>query len=132
MSHKNKESIEQILIALKKSFIDNDSAKRLLKLVAEENEKSRKHELEMMKLMFSQHHPPFQEPSLSIPFHSHNPSSSENSSCFQQISYHQNHVTAERKKTPRIRIFSTICYKHHHLLLQHIILHGLPIKDDER
>ena len=77
----------------------------MLKLAAEENEKSRKHKLEMMKLMFSQHHPPFQEPSLSIPFHSHNPSSSGNSSSFQQISYHQNHVTAERKKKPEKKNF---------------------------
>ena len=36
--------------------------------MAEENEKSRKHEMEIMKLMFSQPHPPFQEPSSSIPF----------------------------------------------------------------
>ena len=37
--------------------------------MAEKNEKSRKHEMEIMKLMFSQPHPPFQEPSSSIPFH---------------------------------------------------------------
>ena len=37
--------------------------------MAEENEKSRKLEMEIMKLMFSQPHPPFQEPSSSIPFH---------------------------------------------------------------
>ena len=71
--------------------------------MAEETEKSRKHEMEMMKVIFSQPHPPFQEPSSSIPFHYHSPSSSANSSPFQQIPYHQNHVTAERKGNPENR-----------------------------
>ena len=33
----------------------------------------------------------------------------------------------EEKETPGTRIISTICYNHHSL--QHIILHGLPIKE---
>ena len=66
---KNKETIEQSLLTLTKSFIDNDPTEKLLKFMAEENEKSRKHEMEMMKLMFSLPHPPFQEPSSLIPFH---------------------------------------------------------------
>ena len=65
-----------------KMFIDNDPTEKLLKFMAEENEKSRKHEMEMMKLMFSLPHPPFQEPSSSIPFHYHSPSASGNSSTF--------------------------------------------------
>ena len=79
---KNKETIEQSLLTLTKSFIDNDPTEKLLKFMAEENEKSRKHEMEMMKLMFSLPHPLFQEPSSSIPFHYHSPSSSGNSSTF--------------------------------------------------
>ena len=39
-------------------FIVNDPTEKLLKFMAEENEKSRKQEMEMMKLMFSQKHPP--------------------------------------------------------------------------
>ena len=50
--------------------------------MAEKNEKSRKHEMEMVKLMFGQPDPPFQEPSSSIPFHYHSPFSSGNSSPF--------------------------------------------------
>ena len=69
----------------------------------------------MIKLMFSQPHPPFQEPSSSIPFHYNSPFSSGNSAPFHQIPYHQNQVT------------STICYKYYYL--QHIIIHGLPVKE---
>lgn len=54
----------------------------------------------MIKLMFSQPHPPFQEPSSSIPFHYNSPFSSGNSAPFHQIPYHQNQVTAERKEHP--------------------------------
>ena len=75
----NKETIERSLLTLTKSFIDNDPTEKLLKFMAEEIGKSRKHEIEMMKLMFSLPHPPFQEPSSSIPFHYHSPSSSGNS-----------------------------------------------------
>ena len=82
----------------------------------------------MMKLMFSLPHPLFQEPSSSISFHYHSPYSSGNSSPFQQILFHQNHLTAERKGNPRIRFLSAMCYKHHPL--QRIILHGLPIKEN--
>ena len=95
---KSKEAIEQSLLTLTESFIDNDSTEKLLKFMAKASEKSRKHELEMMKLMFSQLHSPFQEPSLSILFHSH--SSKGNSSPFQQTPYYQNQVTAERKGNP--------------------------------
>ena len=66
--------------------------------MAEENEKSRKHEMEMMKLMFSQQHPPFQEPSSSISFHYHSPSAIGNSYSFQQIPFHQDHVTEKDRK----------------------------------
>ena len=52
----------------------------------------------MIKLIFSQQHPPFQELTSSIPFHNHNPSFSGNSSPFQQIPFH--HVTVERKGNP--------------------------------
>ena len=76
---KNKETIEQSLLTLTKSFIDNDPTEKLLKFMAEENEKSRKYEMEMMKLMFGLSHPPFQEPSSSISFHYHSPSLSGNS-----------------------------------------------------
>ena len=57
-------------------FIVNDPTEKLLKFMAEENEKSRKQEMEMMKLMFSQKHPPCP---------------------LQRIPFHQNHVTVERK-----------------------------------
>ena len=79
---KNEETIQQSLPTLTKLFTDNDPTEKLLKFRAQENEKSRKHEMEMMKLMFSLPHPPFQEPSSSIPFHYHSPSSSGNSSTF--------------------------------------------------
>ena len=101
---KNKETIEQSLLTLTKSFIDNDPTEKMLKFMAEEIEKSRKHEMDMMKLMFSQQHPPFQEPSPSIPFHYHSPSSSGNSSPFQQIPFHQDHVTVERKGNPENQV----------------------------
>ena len=65
----NKETIERSLLTLTKSFIDNDPTEKLLKFMAEEIGKSRKHEIEIMKLMFSLPHPPFQEPSSLIPFH---------------------------------------------------------------
>ena len=94
---KSKEAIKHNLLTLTKLFIGNDPTEKLLKFMVEENEKSKKHEMEMMKLIFSQSHPPFQKPSSSIPFHYHSTSSSGNSSPFQQISYHQNHVAAERK-----------------------------------
>ena len=81
-----------------KSFIDDDPTEKLLKFMVKENEKSRKHKMEITKLMFGQQHPPFQEPSSSITFHYHSPSSCGNSSLFQVIPYHQNHVAAERKK----------------------------------
>ena len=68
--------------------------------MAEENKMSRKHEMEMMKLMFGQPHPPFRKPSSSIPFHYNSLSSSGNFSRFQQIPYHENHVTAEGKRNP--------------------------------
>ena len=76
---KNKETTEQSLLTLTKLFIDNDPTEKLLKFMAEENEKSRKYEMEMMKLMFGLSHPPFQEPSSSISFHYHSPSLSGNS-----------------------------------------------------
>ena len=66
---KNEETIQQSLPTLTKLFTDNDPTEKLLKFRAQENEKSRKHEMEMMKLMFSLTHPPFQEPSSLIPFH---------------------------------------------------------------
>ena len=66
--------------------------------MVKENEKSRKHKMEITKLMFGQQHSPFQEPSSSITFHYHSPSSCGNSSLFQVIPYHQNHVAAERKR----------------------------------
>ena len=46
---KNKETIEQSLLTLTKSFIDNDPKEKLLKVMAEENKKSRKYEMEMWK-----------------------------------------------------------------------------------
>ena len=79
----NKETIEQNLLTLTKSFIDNGPMEKLLKFIAEEKEKLRQRETEMMKLMFSYQHPPFQEPSSLIPFHYHSPSSCGNSSPFQ-------------------------------------------------
>ena len=51
---KNKETIEQGLLTLTKLFINNDP-------------------MEMMKLMFSLPHPPFQEPSSSISYLYHSP-----------------------------------------------------------
>ena len=84
------------LLTLIKFFIDNYPTENLLKFMAEVNKKLRKHEMEMMKLMFGQRHP-----ASAMPFHNHSPSSNGNSSHFQQIPYHQNHVTAEGKRTPR-------------------------------
>ena len=46
-----KEAIEKSLLTLTKSFID--STRKLLKFMAEENAKSRKHEMEMLKLTFN-------------------------------------------------------------------------------
>ena len=90
-------------------FIDNDPTEKLLKFMAEENEKSRKLEMEMMKLMFSLPHPHFQEPSSSIPFHYHSPFSSGNSAPFQQIHFYQNHLTAERNGNPENQVsFSNV------------------------
>ena len=119
---KNKEAIEQSLLILTKSFTDNDPTKKQLKFMAEGNKKLRKHEMEMMKLIFGQLHPPS-----AMPFHYHGPSSNGNCSCFQQIPYHQNHITAGGKEHKRIRILSTICYKHHSR--KHIILQSLTIKE---
>ena len=51
----------------------------------------------MMKWVFSQPHPPYQEPSSSIPFRYHSLPSSENSSPFQVSAYYQNNVVGERK-----------------------------------
>ena len=48
---RNKKVIEKSLLTLIESFIDNDPTGKLLKFMTEENQKSRKHELEMMKLM---------------------------------------------------------------------------------
>ena len=109
-------------------FIDNDPTEKLLKFMAEENEKSRKHEMERMKLMFSQPHPPFQEHSSSIPFHYHSPCSSGNSCPFQQITFHQITSRQKENETPRIRFLSAMCYKHRPL--QRIILYGLPIEEN--
>ena len=47
------------------------------------------------KFMFGQLHPP-----LAMLFHYHSSSSNGNSSRFQQIPYHQNHVTAEGQGHP--------------------------------
>ena len=80
---------------LPKVFVDNDPMEKLLKFMAEGNKKLRKHEMEMMKSMFAQLHP-----FSAMPFHYHSPSSNGNSSRFQQIPYHQNHVTAEGKGHP--------------------------------
>ena len=52
--------------------------------------------------MFSQLHPPFPEPSSSIPFHYSSLSSSGNTSRVQQIPHHQNSVTAEGNITGNI------------------------------
>ena len=60
--------------------------------------------------MFGQLHPPSE-----IPFHYPSPSLNGNSSRFQQIPHHQNHVTTKEKYTLRITILSTIYYKHHSL-----------------
>ena len=51
--------------------------------------------MEMMKLMFGQLHP-----LLGMSFYYHSPHPNGNSSRFQQIFYHQNYVTAERKGHP--------------------------------
>ena len=95
--------------------------------MAEENKMSRKHEMEMLKLMFGQPHPPLRKPSSSMSFHYNSPSSSGNSSRFQQILYHENTSLQKGKEAPRIRILSTICCNHHSL--QHINPHGLPVKE---
>ena len=60
--------MEQSLLTLTKSFIDNDPTEKLQKLITEENKKSRKYKMEMMKMMFGQLHLPFQELSSSILF----------------------------------------------------------------
>ena len=50
---KNKEAIEQRLLTSTKSFINNYPTVKLVSYMAEKkNEKLRKHEMEMMKLMF--------------------------------------------------------------------------------
>ena len=97
---KNKETMEQSLLTLTKSFIDNDPTEKLQKFMAGENKKSRKYKMEMMKMMFGQLHLPFQELSSSILFHYHSPSSGGNSSRFQQIPFHKNRVTTEGKRNP--------------------------------
>ena len=62
---------------------------RLLKFMAEGNKKLRKHEMQMMKLLFGQLYPPSD-----MPFHYHSRSSNGISCRFQQIPHHQNRVTA--------------------------------------
>ena len=108
------------LLTLTKIFIDNDPTKKLLKFMTEGNKKLRKHEMEMMKLMFGQLHPPS-----AMRFHSHSPSSNGDSSLFQQIPIKITSLQKE-KDTPRIRILSTTCYKHRSR--KHIILQSLSIK----
>ena len=80
------------LLTLTKFFINNYPTEKLLKFMAEGNKKLKKQEIEMMKLMLGQLHPPS-----ATPFRNHSPSSNGHSSRFQQIPYHQNHVTAEGK-----------------------------------
>ena len=120
-------------------FIDNDPTEKLLKFMAEKNEKQRKHKTKMMKLMFSQPHPPFQELSSSILFHYHSPLSSGNWSLFQQIPYHllfskfliiKIMSMQKEYEIPRTRFLSAMCYKHHPL--QSIFLLGLPIKKHQK
>ena len=118
-------------------FIDHDPTEKLLKFMAEENEKRRKHKTEMMKLMFIQPHPPFQELSSLMLFHYHSPLSSGNSSPFPQIPYHllfskfliiKIMSMQKEKGIPRTRFLCVMCYKHHPL--QSIFLYGLPIKEN--
>ena len=56
----------------------------------------------IMKWMFNQLHPPFPEPSSSMPFHYSSLSSSGNTFRVQQIPHHQNSVTAEGNITGNI------------------------------
>ena len=77
--------------------------------MAEEYEKSRKHEMEIMKLIISQPHLPFQEPSSSLPFHYHSPSSSGNSSPFQEIFFSSRSRHCRKKRKPRESSFFLQC-----------------------
>ena len=81
--------IKKSLKTLTKSFIDPNPMERLLKFMAEGNKKLRKHEMQMMKLLFGQLYPPSD-----MPFHYHSRSSNGISCRFQQIHHHQNRVTA--------------------------------------
>ena len=74
--------------------------------MADDNEKLKKHEMEMLKLMSSQPHPPFQEPFLSIPFQYHSPSSSENSSLFSGNSLSSISRHCRKKRKPKESGFS--------------------------
>ena len=121
MNQRTKEAIEQSLLTLIKSFLDSDPKEKLLKFMTEENEKSRRHEMEMMKLMFSQPYPfprTFFINTFSFPQSFFN---------WKFISFSANTSLEKEKETQRIRILHTICCKHQPL--HHIILYGLPIKE---
>ena len=83
--------------------------------------------MEIMKLIFCQLHPPFQELTSSIPVHDNSLLQVEIPLVFSKFLIIKIESLQNEKETKRIKILSTVCYKHHSL--QHIILHGLPIKE---
>ena len=51
MKKQKEKKLEQEIVNLTRSFIENDSTEKLLNFLASENERSRKHEAEMMRMM---------------------------------------------------------------------------------
>ena len=82
--------------------------------------------------MFSQTHPPFEEPSSSYPspylFITTVLLQVEVHLFFRKFLFIKTTSLQKEKEAPRIRFLSAIRYKHHPL--QRIILHGLPIKEN--